>query len=47
MNKIKNELLSAKTKLKHANTKASAMSIKKLTSKNPTMKNRFKELNKE
>ena len=47
MNKIKNELLNAKTKLKHANTKASAMSIKKLTSKNPTMKNRFKELNKE
>jgi hypothetical protein len=44
LNKTKAALLSSENNLRLANNKAEALTVKKLVSKNPTMKTRFEEL---
>ena len=45
LQKIKEALISSDRNLRLANDKADDLTIKKLTHKNPTMKNKFKQLN--
>ena len=44
LQKTKQALLSSENNLRLANDKAEALSVKKLTAKNPTMRQRFEEL---
>ena len=46
LQKTKEDLLSSENNLRLANNKAEDLSVKRLTRNNPTMSQRFKELNK-